>query len=199
MSEIDISRDGPVTIVRINRPAQRNAINADTAVALYEAWQVFAADDSARVGILTGSDEVFCAGADLSDIKNMSRRVIDRAEGGPLGCTHLQLSKPTIAAVAGYAVAGGLELACWCDMRVADESAVFGCFERRFGVPLVDGGTWRLPHIVGMGRGLEMILTGRAVHAEEAQRIGLANRVVAQGQHLNVALELAHDIARDPG
>src|SRR5262249_17764090 len=154
-----------------------------------EAWLAFDADETARVGILTGGDEVFCAGADLHDLASLATEV--EGDNGPLGYTRLFISKPTIAAIAGYAVAGGLELACWCDLRIADETAVFGCFERRFGVPLIDGGTIRLPQIVGLGRALEMILTGRAVNASEAHTWGLINEITPRGQHLQRALELA--------
>jgi enoyl-CoA hydratase len=196
MSILEVSHDGPVTIIRINRPEVRNAINQATADALREAWLAFDADDSARVGILTGGDDVFCAGADLNDVAALAANV--EGDNGPLGYTRLFVRKPTIAAVAGYCVAGGLELACWCDLRIADETAVFGCFERRFGVPLVDGGAQRLPQIVGLGRALEMILTGRAVTAGEAQAWGLVNEVVAKGEHLRRAVELGHQIAQFP-
>lgn len=194
MEAVQVREDGQVTIITINRPHRRNAINGATATALREAWQAFDADESQRVGILTGGDEVFCAGADLKEIDTLD---IDH-DGGPLGFTRLHVHKPTIAAVAGYAVAGGLELACWCDMRIVDETAIFGCFERRFGVPLVDGGTQRLPQIIGLGRALELILTGRPVDAAEAKQIGLATEVVERGQHLDRALELAHQLARFP-
>lgn len=193
MSEVQITHDGPVTIIQINRPAARNAINKTTADALRQAWLAFEADENARVGILTGGDEVFCSGADLNEVAALAADV--DGNNGPLGYTRLSISKPTIAAVAGYAVAGGLELACWCDLRIADDSAVFGCFERRFGVPLVDGGTVRLPQIVGLGRALEMILTGRAVSAQEAHAWGLVNEVVPRGQHLARAKSLARRLA----
>jgi enoyl-CoA hydratase len=194
MSEVTVTRDGPITIIQINRPARRNAINGPTADALKEAWLAFDADDSARVGVLTGGDDVFCAGDDLKEIASLDIN----SQDGPLGFTHLLLNKPTIAAVAGYAVAGGLEIACWCDLRVADETAVFGCFERRFGVPLVDGGTQRLPRIVGLGRALDMILTGRAVTAAEARSMGLVNEVVAKGEHVRRAVQLGKLIAGFP-
>ncbi len=196
MSDVEITRDGAITIIHINRPQRRNAINGATATALREAWLAFDADDSARVGILTGGDDVFCAGADLHELDSLVSGI--QGEHGPLGFTRLSLSKPTIAAIAGYAVAGGLEIACWCDLRIADETAVFGCFERRFGVPLVDGGTVRLPQIVGLGRALEMILTGRAVNVSEAHAWGLVNEIVPQGQHLKRALEVANLIASFP-
>src|SRR5712691_12583608 len=194
--EIEVSQAGPITVIRLNRPQVRNAINRVTAVALYEAWMTFEADEQARVGILTGGDEVFCAGADLRDLQALGAGMQD--ERGPLGFTRASVSKPTIAAVAGYCVAGGLEVACWCDMRIADETAIFGCFERRFGVPLVDGGTQRLPRVVGLGRALELIMTGRPVDAEEALRIGLANEIVAAGQHVARALALAEQLASFP-
>jgi enoyl-CoA hydratase len=193
---VHVAADGPVRILRIQRPEARNAVDARTARALRAAWQDFDRDPEARVGILTGGDEVFCAGADLKDLDALAAEV--EGEHGPLGFTRLAISKPTIAAVAGYCVAGGLELACWCDLRIADETAVFGCFERRFGVPLVDGGTQRLPRIVGLGRALEMILTGRPVRAHEARSIGLVSEVVSHGQALKRAVELAHALADFP-
>ena len=191
-----VTADGPVRVFRIHRPSARNAIDARAARTLREVWLAFDRDPEARVGILTGGDEVFSAGADLKDLEALA----DEATGehGPLGFTRLSVAKPTIAAVAGYCVAGGLELACWCDLRIADETAVFGCFERRFGVPLIDGGTQRLPRIVGLGRALDMILTGRPVRAHEARSMGLVSEVVAQGQVLRRALEVAHAIAGFP-
>ncbi len=196
MSLVTIERDGPVMLLTITRPDARNAINKATGDALRAAWQDFEQDDDARVAILTGGDTVFCAGADLKDLSSLAGDVF--SDHGPLGFTRLTISKPTIAAVAGYAVAGGLEIACWCDLRIADETAVFGCFERRFGVPLVDGGTQRLPRIVGTGRALEMILTGRAVPAREALAWGLANEVVAPGAHIRRAVALGHMLAQFP-
>lgn len=196
MDEVIVTHDGPVTLIAINRPGVRNAINKDAADALRAAWLAFDADENARVGVLTGGDEVFCAGADLKDIERLAADM--ESDYGPLGFTRLAVSKPTIAAVAGYAVAGGLELACWCDMRIADESAIFGCFERRFGVPLVDGGTQRLPRIIGLGRALELILTGRPVQADEALHMGLVNEVVPRGQHLQRAVNLGHMLAQFP-
>jgi enoyl-CoA hydratase len=194
--EIEVSHNGPITMIKINRPHVRNAINRSTALALKDAWMAFEADEKAMVGILTGGDEVFCAGADL---KNIDGLATDIAGGtGPLGFTRLLMSKPTIAAIAGYCVAGGLEIACWCDLRIADETAVFGCFERRFGVPLLDGGTQRLPHIIGLGRALEMILTGRPVLAKEALAVGLVNELVPSGQSLKRAVELAQALAKFP-
>jgi enoyl-CoA hydratase/carnithine racemase len=194
--EIEVSHNGPVTVISINRPHIRNAINKSTALALTNAWLDFEADENALVGILTGGDKVFCAGADLNNIDELAADI--DGGPGPLGFTRLFVSKPTIAAVAGFCVAGGLEIACWCDLRIADETAVFGCFERRFGVPLVDGGTQRLPRIIGLGRALEMILTGRPVPAREALASGLVNEVVSSGQSLKRAMELAQVIAKFP-
>ena len=191
-----VTDEGPVRILRIHRPEVRNAINAKTAKALREAWIAFDRDPAAKVAILTGGDEVFCSGADLADLEALSAEI--EGDSGPLGFTRLSVSKPTIAAIAGYCVAGGLELACWCDLRIADITAILGCFERRFGVPLVDGGTQRLPRIVGLGRALDLILTGRPVSAEEARSMGLVNEIVPPGQSLRRALELAQQIAAFP-
>jgi enoyl-CoA hydratase len=195
-SPIEVTQHGPVTVMQLTRWQARNAINAATATALREAWQAFEADEWARVGILTGGDQVFCAGADLRDLEGLTPEA--SGPNGPLGLTRLLGNKPVIAAIAGYCVAGGLELACWCDLRIADESAIFGCFERRFGVPLIDGGTQRLPRIIGLGRALELILTGRPVPAREALSMGLVNEVVAPGQSLARALELGQLIAGFP-
>jgi enoyl-CoA hydratase len=195
-NEIKVNHIGPITIISINRPQVRNAINKSTAQALKGAWLAFEADEKALVGILTGGDKVFCAGADLNDVIELAADI--EGDSGPLGFTRLFLTKPTIAAVSGYCVAGGLEIACWCDFRIADETAVFGCFERRFGVPLVDGGTQRLPRIIGLGRALELILTGRPVPAKEALAMGLVNEVVPPGQCLSRAVELAQLIAKFP-
>ena len=194
--DIKVRYNGPVTIISINRPHVRNAINKSTALALKEAWLAFEADENALVGILTGGDKVFCAGADLHEVDELAADIDGKV--GPLGFTRLFVTKPTIAAVAGFCVAGGLEIACWCDLRIADETAVFGCFERRFGVPLVDGGTQRLPRIIGLGRALEMILTGKPVSAREALVSGLVNEVVAPGQSLKRAVELAQVLAKFP-
>jgi enoyl-CoA hydratase len=190
-----VESDGPVTIVTIDRPARRNAVDPDTAVALRNAFVAFAANESARVAILTGSDGHFCAGFDLNAV-GTSR--YDPDGPGPMGPTRMLLEKPVIAAVEGHAVAGGLELALWCDLRVAAASAVFGVYCRRWGVPLIDGGTVRLPRIVGQGRALDMILTGRPIAADEAQRIGLADRVVPDSEALSAAIELAKQIAAFP-
>jgi enoyl-CoA hydratase len=188
------ARHGAAALLTINRPEVRNCVDGETARGLLESFRRFEADPDAKVLVLTGAGErAFCAGADLKAIETLK----DRAEG-PLGISRLVPTKPTIAAVSGYCVAGGIELACWCDLRVAARGAVFGCFERRFGVPLIDGGTQRLPRIVGLGRALEMILTGRPVDAEEGQRIGLVNEVVAPGAHVTRALALAETLARFP-
>lgn len=184
---------GAAAVVRLDRPERRNAVDGATASALHQAFQRFVADDAARVLVLTGDDAAFCAGADLKAVATLR----DRA-GGPLGFTRLHSPKPTIAAVSGYCVAGGLELALWCDLRIAAKGATFGCFERRWGVPLVDGGTQRLPRVVGLGRALEMILLGRAVSAEEALGFGLVNRVVSPGEALSAALKWAEVIASFP-
>ncbi|NIJ37086.1 enoyl-CoA hydratase [Sphingopyxis panaciterrae] len=190
-----IDRDGPVTIVTIDRPEKRNAVDPATAAALRDAFTAFAADPDARVAILTGSGGHFCAGFDLGAV-GTTRYAPDGP--GPMGPTRMLVEKPVIAAVEGHAVAGGLELALWCDLRVVAASAVFGVYCRRWGVPLIDGGTVRLPRIVGQGRALDMILTGRPVAADEAQRIGLADRVVADRTALPAAITLAQQIAAFP-
>ena len=191
---------GHVLTVTINRPCQRNAVDGPTAHALRDAFLAFEQDSELRVAVLTGAGENFCAGADLKALGTpRSNDVEPTGKGqGPMGPTRLQLSKPVIAAVHGHAVAGGLELALWCDLRVVDASAVFGVFCRRFGVPLIDGGTVRLPRIVGQGVALDMILTGRPVNADEALRVGLANRLCPAGQALATAQALAADIAAFP-
>lgn len=192
-----ISNHGPVRTITINRPECRNAVNPATADALRDAFTEFEADDTAQVAVLAGADGNFCAGFDLKSVGSANGRY--EPEGvGPMGPTRLLLTKPVIAAVEGYAVAGGLELALWCDLRVASQTAVFGVFCRRWGVPLIDGGTVRLPRIIGQGRALEMILTGRPVAAEEALAIGLANRIVAAGEALAAAQALAAEIAHFP-
>lgn len=184
--------EGSVAVITIDRPERRNAIDRATAIALGKAWDRFETDDSALVGVLTGAGGLFSAGADLKAFD-----LIDEPAGF-LGFTRKETSKPTIAAIEGYCVAGGLEMALWSDLRVASRSAVFGCLERRFGVPLVDGGTQRLPRVVGLGRALDMILTGREVDATEAFAIGLVNRVVPDGEALTAATDLATEIARHP-
>ena len=189
---------GAVAIITIDRPEVRNAVDMPTAVALSDAFLTFEADPDLRVAILTGSGRHFCAGADLQAVaRGESGRV--HAEGiAPMGPTRLLLTKPVIAAIEGFAVAGGLELAIWCDLRVAGKEAVLGVFCRRFGVPLVDLGTVRLPRLIGHGRALDLILTGRAVTADEAHRMGLADRVVDSGKALETALTMAEDIASVP-
>jgi enoyl-CoA hydratase len=197
---VTVDRDGPVTTITIDRPEVRNAVDRPTAAGLAEAFRDFDTDGSASVAVLTGAGGTFCAGADLKAITtgagNAVRREMDA--DGPMGPTRMRLSKPVIAAVEGYAVAGGLELACWCDLRVAATDAVFGVYCRRWGVPLIDGGTVRLPELVGMSHALDLILTGRGVSGDEAQRIGLANRLVPPGTALGAALELAAQIAAFP-
>lgn len=197
---VTLERQPPLLVVRLNRPQARNAVDGPTAAALADAFRAFEADPELAVAILTGEGDHFCAGADLKAIATDPARVNRLAPDGdgPMGPTRLQLSKPVIAAVSGYCVAGGLELALWCDLRVADTTAVFGVFCRRFGVPLIDGGTVRLPRAIGMSRALDLILTGRPVTADEALQIGLANRVVAKGEHLAAARALALQIAAFP-
>lgn len=180
-----------VTVVRIDQSHVRNAVNSETAQRLHDAFTAFDADDSLRVAVLTGDDDAFSAGANLRDLPRLR-------DSGPLGPTRLQLSKPVIAAIEGWCVAGGVELAAWCDLRIAGASARLGCLERRWGVPLIDGGTYRLPQIVGLGRALDLILTGREIGAEEAERIGFVNRVVPDGEALPAAIALAAEIAAFP-
>jgi enoyl-CoA hydratase len=192
------ARDGKVLTVTINRPEVRNAVDSATAAALADAFKEFESDDTLCAGVLTGAGGTFCAGADLREVADGCRTAIDENGAGPMGPTWLQLSKPVIAAVEGHAVAGGLELALWCDLRVAARDAVFGVFNRRFGVPLIDLGTVRLPRMIGQGRALDLILTGRAVSGEEALQIGLVNTLVEPGKALTIALELAHTLASFP-
>src|SRR5437763_13538154 len=180
-----------ITIVRIDQPHARNAVNSATAARLHDEFVAFDADDTAKVAVLTGDEAAFCAGANLRDLPAL------RASG-PLGPTRLQLSKPVIAAIEGWCVAGGFELAAWCDLRVAGTSSRFGCLERRWGVPLIDGGTYRLPRVIGLGRALDLVLTGREVDAGEALAIGLVNRVVDDGAAVDEAVALASHIAGFP-
>lgn len=187
-----------VAVIRIERPAQRNAVDRQTARMLADSFRAFDADETLSVAILTGAQEHFCAGADLKAYAAGDRRAIKDDGDGPMGPTRMRLSKPVIAAVEGYAVAGGCELALWCDLRVASETAIFGIFCRRFGVPLIDLGTIRLPRLIGHSRAMDLILTGREVRAQEAFDIGLANRLVPGGQALPAALELARQIAAFP-
>ena len=194
-----IERDGPVTTVVINRPERRNAVDAETATLLREAFDAFDRDPEQHAAVLTGADGNFCAGYDLKQVSAAGTTGdSDPAGEGPMGPTRRLLSKPVIAAVEGYAVAGGLELALWCDLRVASQSARFGVFCRRWGVPLIDGGTVRLPRLIGHSRALDMILTGREVDAREAFDWGLANRLVPEGQALTEAIELGLQLARFP-
>ncbi len=182
----------------IDRPAARNAVDRATAESLAEAFREFEADDDASVAVLWGAGGTFCAGADLKGVAAGTPNRIAEDGDGPMGPSRMVLDKPVIAAVSGYAVAGGLELACWCDLRVVEASATFGVFCRRWGVPLIDGGTVRLPRIIGLGRALDLILTGRPVDAEEAHRIGLADRVVPDGEARAAAERLAAEIAAFP-
>ena len=193
-----IDKDGPVTIVTIDRPQARNAVDPETGVALLEAFETFERDDAALVGVLTGADGAFCAGADLKFVSENGFRPEWVEGAGWMGPARRLLKKPVIAAIAGHAVAGGLELALWCDMRVAEEDAILGVYCRRWGVPLIDGGTIRLPRLIGLSRALDLILTGRPVKAEEALSMGLVNRVVAKGESLPTARALAAEIARFP-
>jgi enoyl-CoA hydratase/carnithine racemase len=195
---LTVERDGPVTIVTINRPERRNAVDSLCADHLKEAFLDFDRDDAQSVAVLTGSAGTFCAGADLKAVTEGDSRPIPDHGSGPMGPTRLTLSKPVIAAVEGFAVAGGIELALWCDLRVAAEDAIFGVFCRRFGVPLCDLGTVRLPRILGHGRAMDLILTGRAVTGTEALQLGLANRVVEKGDALRVSVALAHQLAALP-
>ncbi|MBU3707431.1 MAG: crotonase/enoyl-CoA hydratase family protein [Mycobacterium sp.] len=197
-SAVRVERNGPVTTVILNRPHARNAVDGPTALALHTAFEEFDRDESASVAVLWGDGGTFCAGADLKAIGTANANPTHRSGPGPMGPTRMELSKPVIAAVSGYAVAGGLELALWCDMRVAEESATFGVFCRRWGVPLIDGGTVRLPRLIGHSRAMDLILTGRAVDADEALAMGLANRVVPDGQARAAAQELAAELAALP-
>jgi enoyl-CoA hydratase len=190
MSESESDSD-QVRIVRIGQPRVRNAINSETAERLHDELLAFEADESARVAVVTGDEAAFCAGANLRDLPRLR-------DSGPLGPTRLALSKPVVAAVEGWCVAGGMELAAWCDLRVAGDGARFGCLERRWGVPLIDGGTYRLPRIVGLGRALDLILTGREIDAADAERIGFVDRLVPAGTALDAAIGLAAEIASFP-
>jgi enoyl-CoA hydratase len=198
MSTVRVEKTGPVTIVTIHRPEVRNAVDEPTREALAEAFRSFDADENASVAILTGAGGVFCAGADLKAFAAGKRRRRTEDGDGPMGPTRMILGKPVIAAVEGYAVAGGLELALWCDLRVAAADAVFGVFCRRWGVPLIDLGTVRLPRLIGQSHALDLILTGRGVSGEEALRMGLANRIVPRGQALVEAVKVANDLAALP-
>jgi enoyl-CoA hydratase len=187
-----------VTVVTVDRPEARNAVDRPTAAALAEAFRAFERDDDQRVAVLTGAGGAFCAGADLLAFGTERANSVSADGDGPMGPTRMELAKPVVAAVEGYAVAGGLELALWCDLRVMASDATFGVFCRRWGVPLIDGGTIRLPRLIGHSRALDLILTGRAVGADEALAIGLANRVVAPGAARDAAVALAAEIASFP-
>ncbi len=195
---VTVTRDGPVTTVSLSRPERRNAVDGPTAAALVQAFRDFDGDHAAAVAVLHGEGGVFCAGADLKAIGTAKSNRVDRDGDGPMGPTRIRLSKPVIAAIGGHAVAGGLELALWCDLRIAEQDAVLGVFCRRWGVPLIDGGTVRLPRLIGASRAMDLILTGRAVAADEALAIGLVNRVVPRGESLAAAQELARSLARFP-
>jgi enoyl-CoA hydratase len=203
---IRIDKTGPVTVVTLSRPEVRNAVDDATARALHQAFLSFDADESARVAVFHGDHGHFCAGWDLqagaklagSALTHLDFEAADAKALGPMGPSRLLLSKPVIAAVSGAAVAGGMELALWCDMRVMEEDAYFGVYCRRFGVPLIDGGTVRLPRLIGMGHAMDLILTGRKVEAAEALQMGLANRVVAKGESREAAVEIAQQLAKFP-
>jgi enoyl-CoA hydratase len=196
---VSVTRDGEIVVIAIDRPDRRNAVDGPTARQLYDAFKAFDADATASVAVLTGTGGNFCAGADLKAIATGGgNRVEKTGDFGPMGPTRLQLGKPVIAAVEGFAVAGGLELALWCDLRVAAAGATFGVFCRRFGVPLIDLGTVRLPRLIGQSRAMDLILTGRPVDAEEALAMGLANRVVGDGEALDAAIALGRQIAAFP-
>ncbi len=198
-SSVRVERQGPITIVTLSRPQARNAVDGATAALLAQAFRDFDTDPNARVAVFHGDHGHFCAGADLKAIGDAGRGNRLKAQGdGPMGPSRMLLSKPVIAAISGYAVAGGLELALWCDLRIVEESAIMGVFCRRFGVPLIDGGTIRLPRLIGLSRALDLILTGRAVGAAEALSFGLANRVVPDGEALASALLLAGELATLP-
>lgn len=198
MSSVRIEKSGAVTTVILHRPQVRNAVDAQTAQQLADAFRAFASDEEAAVAVLWGEGGTFCAGADLKAVAAGSPNRLEPDGDGPMGPTRMQLQKPVIAAVSGHAVAGGLELALWCDLRIAEENSTLGVFCRRVGVPLIDGGTLRLPQIVGLGRALDLILTGRAVSADEALAMGLINRIVPPGTSRQAAEELAAQIAALP-
>jgi enoyl-CoA hydratase len=200
MEAVRVEREGAVTVVTIDRPEVRNAVDGPTAAGLADAFRDFDADEDATVAILTGAGGAFCAGADLKALASDPERTnrVEPDGDGPMGPTRMVMSKPVIAAIEGHAVAGGLELALWCDLRVAADDAVLGFFDRRWGVPLIDGGTVRLPRLIGQSRALDLILTGRPVPAPEAHEMGLVNRLAPSGQALAAARALAGEIARYP-
>jgi enoyl-CoA hydratase len=194
---VSYERRGAAALITIDRPHRRNAVDGPTAAALHDAYQRFESDTEARVLIVTGAGEIaFCAGADLKATETMAGRLMSRE--GPMGFTRLTATKPTIAAISGFCLAGGLEIALWCDLRIATPSSRLGYPERRWGVPLIDGGTQRLPRIVGLGRALDLIITGRIIDAEEAIGMGLLTEIVPEGEHLSRALEMAENIAVFP-
>lgn len=195
---VRVERRGPVFTVVLHRPEARNAVDGPTAAALVDAFEAFERDAEAKVAVLWGEGGTFCAGADLKAIGTERQNRLDPGGAGPMGPSRLLLSKPVIAAIAGYAVAGGLELAAWCDLRVAEADATLGVFCRRWGVPLIDGGTVRLPRLIGLSRALDLVLTGRPVKADEALAMGLVNRVVPQGQARAAAEALAEELAAFP-
>lgn len=198
MADVEVSTISRIRVVMLNRPERRNAVDGPTATMLAAAFRAFDDDDEVDVAILTGSGGTFCAGADLRAVAEGRGNRVAATGDGPMGPTRLRLRKPVIAAIEGFAVAGGLELACWCDLRVAAEHAVLGVFCRRFGVPLVDLGTIRLPRLIGQSRALDLILTGRGVDAREAHAMGLVNRVVPDGEALAASLELAGALSALP-
>lgn len=198
MSKVNVTTEGRVRIVEIDRPEVRNAVDLETSHLLHDAFVEFDTDDSVDIAVLTGAGGTFCSGADLHALAVEGAGRVNAAGPGPMGPTRLRLRKPVIAAVEGYAVAGGLELALWCDLRVAAEDSVFGVYCRRFGVPLIDGGTVRLPRLIGQSRAMDMILTGRGVGAGEALEMGLVNRVVAPASTRQSAIDLAAEIASHP-
>jgi enoyl-CoA hydratase/carnithine racemase len=199
MDSVSLDRRGRVAVVTLKRPERKNAVDLPTAGALYDVFKQFDADAALDVAVFTGAGETFCAGADLKAVAQGERRPVEKdGDFGPMGPTRLKLSKPVIAAIEGHAVAGGLELALWCDLRVAGRSAIFGVFNRRFGVPLIDLGTVRLPRLIGQSRALDLVLTGRPVGADEALAIGLVNRVVEDGKTLAAAIALAEQLAAFP-
>lgn len=193
-----VEKSGYVTTIILNRPLVKNAVDFECAQRLEEAFRNFAEDENARVAVLYGGNETFCAGADLKAIGGGKFNRLEDDGAGPMGPSRMEISKPVIAAISGFAVAGGLELALLCDMRVVEEDAIFGVFCRRFGVPLIDGGTVRLPRLIGLSRAMDLILTGRPVDATEALQMGLANRVVPKGQSRQAAEELARLIGAFP-
>lgn len=193
-----IEKDGPVTTIILSRPKVRNAVDRETAEALANSFRAFEADEEARVAVLWGDQGQFCAGADLKKIAEGVPNRVEPTGDAPMGPTRMRLSKPVIAAISGYAVAGGLELALWCDLRVMEEDAVLGVFCRRWGVPLIDGGTVRLPRLIGLSRALDIIITGRPVEAQEALQMGLVHRVVPKGKAKAAARELARQVAAFP-